>query len=178
MRVIVCALALCAFPAAAFCQDRASSRVAQAFSGIDWSGLYLGGGAAYLGAGGGSNAAGSIFAGYSFDAGPGIAGLETGLILSDVRTDTGERLNSMVDLRGRIGVAFDRFQFYGTGGAVWSPYGNRTDTGYAAGAGVDWAATGQTFWGLQYVRYAFPNFRNTGNTLEVDLISGRISYKF
>jgi len=178
-RVLVAALVFSGWavsPAAA--QDAASERVAAAHSRIDWSGLYVGASPAYLSAGGSGNVAGSLFTGYNFEAGPAIAGIESGVTLTDVTPSPGQRLNSVVDLRGRLGVSFDNIHLYGTAGAAWAPDSAKWDSGFAAGAGVEGAFTQKTFWGLQYVRYTFRNFRNTGNTLEVDLVSGRVSYKF
>lgn len=178
-RVLVAALVFSGWAAAsASAQDSASARVAAAHSRIDWSGLYVGASPAYLGAGGSGNVAGSLFTGYNFEAGRTVAGIETGVTLTDVTPAPGQRLNSLVDLRGRLGVTFDRVHLYGTAGAAWAPDSNSWDSGFAAGAGVEGAFTQKTFWGLQYVRYTFRNFRNTGNTLEVDLVSGRVSYKF
>mgnify|MGYP002404293414 CR=1 FL=1 len=163
---------------AASAQDAASSRVAGAHS-IDWNGLYVGGSANYFRTDPSSNVSGSLFTGYNFGAGPAIVGVEGGVTLTDIQVTPAQRLNSVIDLRGRLGVAFSNLQVYGTAGAAWAPdSATGGDTGFAAGAGVEGALTERTFWGLQYVRYNFRNFRNTGNTLEVDLFSGRVSYKF
>ena len=159
-------------------QDAASSRVANAHQ-IDWSGLYVGASTSYFRADASDNIAGSLFTGYNFGVGSAVAGVEAGVTATDIQVAPGQRLDSVIDLRGRLGVAFHNLHVYGTAGAAWAPdSGSWGDAGLAAGAGVEGALTKRTFWGLQYVRYNFRNFRNTGNTLEVDLFSGRISYKF
>ena len=54
----------------------------------------------------------------------------------------------LATVRGRAGYAWDRILFYGTGGAAFGnvqtvagalPYDSVTQTGWTAGAGVEWA---------------------------------------
>ena len=56
--------------------------------------------------------------------------------------------NWLATVRGRAGFAWDRVLFYGTGGAAFGnvqagrigvPYASVTQTGWTAGAGVEWA---------------------------------------
>lgn len=185
MRTWLCAsVVLIASAAPVAAQQSVDGRIDAAHAtSIDWSGLYIGGSAAYIGASGivpaQGGVAGSLFTGYNFDFGTAVAGLEAGVALADIEVLPAQRLNTVIDLRGRLGVAFDNVHIYGTGGGAWTGAGGPgTASGYAAGAGIDWAAGENTSWGLQYIRYTFRNFRNTGNTLDIDLVSGRISYRF
>jgi outer membrane immunogenic protein len=54
----------------------------------------------------------------------------------------------LATVRGRVGYAWDRILFYGTGGAAFAnvqaaagalPFSNSTQTGWTAGAGIEWA---------------------------------------
>ena len=77
------------------------------------------------------------------------------------------RLDYLGTIRGRLGVAFDRFLVYGTGGfayghaslsdsilppaaaglngAIWAGRGGHTQTGYAVGGGVEYAIPAASF---------------------------------
>jgi outer membrane immunogenic protein len=83
------------------------------------------------------------------------------------------RLNWLGTVRGRVGVAFDRFLVYGTGGfayadidvngsifgtgalggLAWSGSGSTTRTGWTLGAGVEWAFTQNITARLEYLYY-------------------------
>lgn len=151
---------------------------------FDWSGFRIGvnGGLAWsnLGVVAGEGGLGGIHGGYDWRLGDhAVAGIEGSAAIADIKVSPGNRLNSVVDLRARLGMSFDRVLVYGTAGGAFG----RTNTGlngagWTAGAGLDYAATKRTIAGMEYVRYRFDNFANTGNTLDVDLIKGRITYKF
>jgi outer membrane immunogenic protein len=84
--------------------------------------------------------------------------------------DCRSNISSLGTLRGRLGLAFDRLLFYGTGGGAWGrvetdvidtfgigglPAGTvlpmiSNQTGWAAGGGVEWAA-----WGPMTVKAEF-----------------------
>ncbi len=171
--------------AALAAEDAASRRVAEAHqvASIDWSGLYLGAGVGYLGTSGtarDSGASAGIFAGYNWQFGQGVAGIEGSMLGAGVNVAPSQTLPVLLDFRGRIGVGVDDFLIYGTAGGAWVPpqSGKSSAGGIATGAGVDWAASEHMIWGLQYLHYKFENFRNTGHTLDVDLVKGQVSWHF
>ena len=103
----------------------------------------------------------------------------------------------LATVRGRAGFAWDRVLFYGTGGAAfgnvqtWSgplPYASVTQTGWTAGAGVEWAFLPN--WTAK-VEYLYVNLGNlacpatscgsTGNTsvsFNENIVRAGINYKF
>lgn len=150
---------------------------------FDWSGARLGihGGYGWssYGASDGDGALGGAHAGYDYQFGRGVVGVETSVSAGDVEIAPGSSLETVVDVRARLGFAMDRVLVYGTaGGAYGSAEGGLDDTGWTAGAGLDFSATPNTIAGMEYVRYRFKNFANTGNTLDIDLVKGKITYKF
>ena len=85
----------------------------------------------------------------------------------------------LATLTGRVGYAFDRVLLYGKGGAAWvgsnnftvtnaatgssvSFSNNNTNTGWTAGAGVEWAFTNN--WSAR-VEYDFVGLQNTSFTV-------------
>lgn len=173
--IVLLAMSVCGARAA---DDVVASRIAQAHQ-LDWSGLYVGALAGYAAAPGDGGAVGRVLAGYNWQSGRVVAGIESAIGAADLETTPDQRLGSVVDVRARLGYAFDRVLVYGTVGGVWSGIGgSHSSSGVGAGAGIDWALDENTIWGLQYIRYKFDNFRNTGNSLEVDLIEGKITYRF
>ena len=85
----------------------------------------------------------------------------------------------LTTLTGRLGYAFDHVLFYGKGGAAWvgsnnftvtnaatgssgSFSNNNTNTGWTAGAGVEWAFTNN--WSAR-VEYDFVGLQNTSFTV-------------
>jgi len=128
----------------------------------NWTGFYVGVNGGYgwgrfpnnvglaLGDAGGGLIGGT--AGYNWQFGHVVAGLETDIDWADVNaTDTAigvkASLNYLGTVRGRVGYAFDRVLLYGTGGFAYggvkvdSPFGSlsRTGTGWTLGAGAEFA---------------------------------------
>jgi outer membrane immunogenic protein len=104
-------------------------------------------------------------------------------------------------VRGRIGIAFDRFLVFGTGGFAWGdPSSSYTllgagplavngvnASGWTAGAGLDYALTDHVFGRVEY-RYtdlAMAGFVNaaadsadTGHRVPISDVRVGIAYKF
>ena len=110
-------------------------------------------------------------------------------------------VNFQASARGRLGVAFDRFQIYATGGAAFAdadvtggplggPDGSFNDDswGWTAGAGAEYAVTDHIVAGLEYRFTDFgdvsgnlpPPFPGVTETvsLETHSIRGRVGWKF
>jgi opacity protein-like surface antigen len=67
---------------------------------------------------------------------------------------------------------------YGTGGVAYAKAGPFNDTGWVAGAGIEWAATDHIVPGIEYLHYGFNDFDNTGINAKADVIRARLSFKF
>jgi outer membrane immunogenic protein len=104
-------------------------------------------------------------------------------------------------IRGRLGIAFDRFFVFGTGGWAWgnpstfyaligaAPFMRQGGYGggWSAGLGVDYALTNNVFGRIEY-RYtnftapgfvsAATNFANAANRIPLNDLRAGIAYKF
>ncbi len=162
--------------------EPSAARFADAQS-FDWSGLRLGiqGGYAWGSPGviAGDGAIGGLHAGYDWSLGDAVAGVEGSASFADIEIGDDNRLTSVVDLRARLGYSFDRVLVYGTaGGALGSGTRGLEGRGSAIGAGLDFATLQNAIFGLQYLKYTFTDLNKTGNSLEIDLIQGKLTYKF
>ena len=128
--------------------------------------------------------------GYNQDLGGFVLGAEADVQWSGVEgsgptgfgTDASAELNSFGTVRARAGVALDRALIYGTGGFAWgsltgsSSFGpgytdDLTTTGYAVGAGVEFALTDNVTVKGEYLYTAFedqPIFEDTPVAGEAD----------
>jgi outer membrane immunogenic protein len=128
---------------------------------------------------------------------------------SDDADDFG--VNAEVDwlasVRGRAGLAFDRFMVYGTGGVAFAEFSTdledasgifddgdddgETEVGWVAGGGVEFLVTDNVSLGAEYLHYSFddiesPTFVATqggqafggGGDGDIDVIRGRVNVKF
>jgi outer membrane immunogenic protein len=150
---------------------------------FDWSGAKIGlhGGYAWGSPGvvAGDGMIGGVHGGYDWTFGNTLAGIEGSASVADIEIDPGNRLETVVDLRARLGYSFDRVLVYGTAGGAFG----RTSAGFdgralTAGAGVDFSAGENAIFGMQYLKYRFENLNNTNASLEIDLIEGKLTYKF
>ena len=76
--------------------------------------------------------------------------------------------DSVETIRGRAGLALDRFLVYGTGGAAFQDF---DDFGWVAGGGVEYAFTDFVSAGVEYLHYEFDNDSS-------DVIRGRVNARF
>jgi outer membrane immunogenic protein len=157
-----------------FAADDIPAPIAERFAGdqdFDWSGFRLGvqGGYAWgPGVVAGEGAIGGVHAGYDWTLGDAVAGVESSLSAADIEIGPNNRLTSVIDLR-----------VYGTaGGAYGSTSAGFDGRGSAVGAGLDFATLENAIFGVKYLKYKFENMNNTGNSLEIDLIEGTLTYKF
>jgi outer membrane immunogenic protein len=176
-----------------------------------WTGFYVGANAGY--AWGNVNAGtfalprtvtigdldgftGGVQAGYNYQMGQFVVGLETDIQGADFSSTNGfgdrVRTEYFGTVRGRVGVAFDRFMPYVTGG--WA-YGNvkttiagigstdKTHTGgYAVGAGLEYAFTNNLSAKLEYmyVDLGEKSVFNTGVKVGTDfsIVRAGVNYRF
>jgi len=158
------AAALLASPALAadlYIQPAAPSLIGSA-SVVNWSGFYAGANVGYgwgkfepnapLVATDGRGLLGGLQAGYNYDFGGFVLGVEGDIQLADIRYEAGGgniRIDSFGTLRARAGAAIDRFLPYVTGGLAYGhasyEFGGLStsagNTGWTVGAGLEYAAT-------------------------------------
>ena len=181
-RFVAALLLLTATPAVA--ADEIPEPVAERFADaqdFDWSGFKLGLQAGYGWADvvAGEGGIGGVHAGYDWTLGDAVAGVEGSASVADIEIGPNNRLTSVIDLRARLGYSFDRVLVYGTAGGAYGSTSNGNDgKGAAFGAGLDFGALENAIFGVQYLRYKFENLNNSGNSLEIDLIEGKLTYRF
>lgn len=173
-----------------------------------WTGFYVGANAGYgwgnVNANGFANVGdldgfvGGGQVGYNYQMGQFVVGLEADLQAADLSSGSNlGLLNVKTDyfgtVRARVGVAFDRFMPYITGG--WA-YGNvktsipaigfssdRSHTGgFAVGGGLEYAVTNNIIAGVEYlyVDLGEKNIAGAGTKVGTDfsVVRARLSYKF
>ncbi len=88
-------------------------------------------------------------------------------------------VDEIASARARLGYAFGPVMGYVTGGLS---YANTSigldDFGYVLGAGIDYAVTQNLIAGVQYQHHVFEDFDDQPLDADVDMVVGRISYKF
>ena len=173
-----------------------------------WTGFYVGANAGYgwgnVNANGFANVGdldgfvGGGQVGYNYQMGQFVVGLEADLQAADLSSGNnlgliGVKTEYFGTVRARVGVAFDRFMPYITGG--WA-YGNvktsipgagfssdRSHTGgYAVGGGLEYAFTNNIIAGVEYlyVDLGEKNILGAGTKVGTDfsVVRARLSYKF
>jgi hypothetical protein len=182
-RFVAALMLLSAPPAIA--ADEIPAPIAERFAGdqnFDWSGvkagLQVGYGWGSPGVVAGEGLIGGVHAGYDWSMGNAVAGVEASVSAADIEIGPNNRLNSVVDLKGRLGYSFDRVLVYGTAGAAWGNATSGDGTGAAVGGGIDFGMLEDAIIGVKYLKYRFDNMNNSGNSLEIDLIEGKVTYRF
>ena len=178
---------------------------------FSWTGIYLGinGGGSWGSAtdqfnGGGVNPSGFLIGGTlggNYQIGAFVIGLEGDGDWSDLDgTSIGcgfceTRSTWLATVRGRAGWAWDRILFYGTGGAAFGnvqaggiggPFDSATQTGWTAGAGVEWAFTPNWTAKVEYLYVDLGNLSCTAVgcgpagsvNLTQNIVRAGINYKF
>lgn len=173
-----------------------------------WTGFYVGANAGYgwgnVNANGWANVGdldgfvGGGQVGYNYQMGQFVVGLEADLQAADLSSGNnlgliGVKTEYFGTVRARVGVAFDRFMPYITGG--WA-YGNvktslpgigfssdRSHTGgFAVGGGLEYAVTNNLIAGVEYlyVDLGEKNILGAGTKVGTDfsVVRARLSYKF
>ena len=103
---------------------------------------------------------GAIGTNYTFSGAPGNAFVAVpGLARTNV-VGTQDHTNFFGTVRGRLGFAFDRALFYGTGGFAYDTH----TTGYTYGGGIEFALTNNISVGAEYLRVNLDRSLNTTAT--------------
>jgi len=181
-RAIPAFLVLLALPVAAHGADKSPPAPGLDPARIDWNGFHAGPRMAYISADtngvSDDGVAGGVTLGYDWQVGPTVAGLAGGVAITDIDLAPHVELDSIIDLRARFGLSFDRVLVFGTGGGAYASGNGLGDSGWTAGAGVNFRPRENLIWGMQYLKYKFENLNHTKSSLEIDLIEGELTYKF
>lgn len=159
----------------------------------DWSGFYLGGQAGYGWADieapapdGDVEADGFLgggHVGYNFALGNVVLGIEADYDFANIEADDGfGEIDAIARGKLKAGYAFDRFLPYLTGGIAHASadtaLGEFDDTGYAFGAGLDYAVTDNIIVGAEYLHHNFDDFDDSGVDFDLDTVRAKVSFKF
>lgn len=151
----------------------------------DWGGAYVG---AQLGYGNGGSAdgdgaIGGVHAGYRWDLGRTVLGVQGDYNVSDLKGD-GDVIegDKMMSLKGQAGYDLGKTLIYATAGVAKADldiFGEGySDTGYVAGVGVDYALTPNWTLGGELSTYSFDNFDDTGVKYDPTTVQVKASYNF
>lgn len=163
--------------------------VAMAAPSADWSGFYAGAALGYgdidsNGAGlDGSGAIGGVLAGYRFDFGNTVAGIEADYDTSNIDLGDGlGELDSVARLKLSGGYEFGRALVYGTLGAARAEAtvggADLSGNGYFGGVGVDYAVTDRVGVGAELLRHRFNDFDATTVDLDATTLKARVFLQF
>jgi outer membrane immunogenic protein len=176
---------------------------------LTWTGLYIG---AHGGFGwtttDGLDARGGFGGGqmgYNFQTGNFVFGIEADIAGSDIsQTVNGDvlgvpftatfRNDALASLRGRAGIAWNTWLFYGTAGGGWGHNKISVDTvgvalssdawqsGWSAGAGIEWAFSPSWSAKVEYLHYGLgsADFFGTlpSGNIDIDTVKVGINYHF
>ncbi|VVT31891.1 outer membrane protein [Rhizobium sp. EC-SD404] len=159
--------------------------------GFDWTGPYIGVQAGYAWADldvgpatiDADGVLGGVHAGYNYDLGGFVVGAEIDYDFANIEIDGGiGEVDGVARGKLRAGVDLGRVMVYGTGGVAYATadtvLGDLSDFGWAAGAGVDFAATDNIIVGAEYLYHDFSNFDDSGIDVNVHTLKAKVSFKF
>lgn len=182
---------------------------------FSWSGVYVGANGGYAWGNGATGGFGGGQIGANWQTGPLVAGVEADLQGGQLRattTFTGagitiretQTTNWLATVRGRIGLAFDRWLVYATGGGAFSSIhragtmlagaagsysATNGKTGWVAGGGVEWMFADRWSAKVEYLRASFSGNTNFYSTVvppiavtyaraEMNLVRLGVNYHF
>jgi outer membrane immunogenic protein len=163
--------------------------VVAAPTGIDWTGFYVGAALGYgdvdsNGAGlDGNGAIGGVLAGYRFDLGNFIAGVEADYDITNIGLGAGaDELDSVARLKLQAGTELGRALVYGTLGAAQAKATvggiGLSDTGYFGGVGLDYAISDRMTVGGELLQHKFNDFDGSGVDLDATTLKARVTLQF
>jgi outer membrane immunogenic protein len=156
---------------------------------MDWTGFYAGASLGYGDIdsnGGGLNgygAVGGVLAGYRFDFGNLVAGVEADFDKSNIELGGGAgELDSVARLKLQAGTTFGRSLVYGTLGAAYANASvsgaDLSDTGYFGGVGMDYAISDRLSVGGELLKHKFNDFDGSGVDLDATTLKARVALQF
>lgn len=157
---------------------------------FNWTGGYVGGQLGYgdfdvdvPGISSADGLIGGIHAGYNWDMGDWVTGVEVDWDVTD--TDFGSNfgdIDNVVRLKAKLGRDLGRALVYGTAGGAWAEGdiggSSQDDIGWLVGGGVDYAVTNNWIFGGEALYHDFSSFDNTGADIDAWTFRAKLSYKF
>jgi len=155
---------------------------------FNWTGFYFGGHVGYgwgdtTFAGANDGFLGGLQLGYNWQLSRNIVfGIEGDISGTDMNNGPAiSHIDYLGTLRARAGYTWDRTMIYGTGGLAWNRSSllgfHDTDTGYALGAGIEWAFAPNWSTKIEYMYYNFDNVTTLGNT-DISTVKVGLNYRF
>lgn len=162
--------------------------VMPSYTAYDWTGGYIGGTLGYswlstnfFGDSDGINY--GAFAGYMHQMNNVVLGVEGEYRMFGAGAGGPNfDINSVIRLKGRLGVAQDNMLFYVTGGAAYASatggFTDWNDWGYFGGVGAEFALGNNWTAGVEGTYTSFSDFDNTGVDINATAVNARLSYRF
>lgn len=154
----------------------------------NWTGFYIGGQLGYANvnaspaAQDGDGFLGGLHAGYRYDLGRAVIGAEVDHEFASIDLGRTGQLDNVTRLKGSVGADLGRMLVYGTGGAVFADASlagsSRSDVGWFAGIGVEYAVTERILVGGEVLTNQFGGFDKSGIDLNATTAMARVSFKF
>lgn len=158
----------------------------------DWSGFYAGANIGYgklkgdlagVEVADADGAIGGVQAGYRWDFGQTVLGVEAAYSGSNVEDSvSGVELKNKADLKLQLGYDLGQSLVYGTVGASRAKISDGTtsvsDTGWVAGLGYDYALTEQWTVGGEYLYHKYDDFNDSGVDIDGSTVALRANFKF
>ncbi len=181
-----------------------------AFLPFTWTGAYAGanGGFGWTSSDGGLDATGGFGGGqigYNFQTGSFVFGIEGDIGGGDIRQNgftvqgipftSAFTIDTLASVRGRAGLAYNSWLFYGTAGGGWAhdkasgvnlgvPFSaSEWLSGWTAGAGVEWSFAPNWSTKVEYLHYGLGTPNSLGTTpspgkVDIDTLKIGINYLF
>jgi outer membrane immunogenic protein len=154
---------------------------------FNWTGFYVGGHVGYGwadtdAAGDLDGFLGGLQVGYNWQFSRNwVFGIEADISATDMNNAPASHIDYLGTLRARVGYTWDRTMLYGTGGLAWNRTSvggfHDTDTGYALGAGIEWAFAPNWSAKVEYMYYNLDNPVTLGET-DISTIKLGLNYRF
>lgn len=151
----------------------------------DWAGGYAGVQLGY-GSGGdtdGDGALGGVHAGYRWDLGRTVLGVQGDYNAADLKgSDDAIEVDKMYSLKGQAGYDLGRTLVYATAGVVKADLDfagqSYSDHGWTAGVGVDYAVNDNWTVGGEVLTNSFGDFDNSGIKYDPTTVQVKAAYNF
>lgn len=158
----------------------------------DWSGFYGGlslGYGNFSSTGGvadGSGAIGGLLAGYRWDFGNFIAGVEGDYDWSNTDLGPSAKLNDIYRLKLQAGTDLGQTFLYGTAGLAWADASGRGEfrnlsadsQGWVAGVGADYNLGNNVLVGAELLYNSFDDYNDSNIDVDGTTLKARVAYQF
>ncbi|MBK6467108.1 MAG: porin family protein [Rhodobacter sp.] len=162
---------------------------APVYNSADWSGFYAGAqiGYADVGTNGagldGDGAIGGVHAGYRWDLGTTVLGVEADYDTASLDLGAGaDTLDGVARLKLIGGADLGRSFLYATGGVAWADAtvggASLSDNGYFLGVGMDYAVSDKWTVGGEILGHKFDDFDASGVDIDATTVKAKVSYRF